>query len=51
LQRRLKRTHFPGVSTKTIARIERGDVGKPHGKTMEIIAQRLGVTPDQIETF
>jgi DNA-binding Xre family transcriptional regulator len=51
LQRRLKRSDFPGVSSKTIARMERGDVEKPHGKTLETIAQRLGVSPGQIETF
>jgi hypothetical protein len=51
LQRRLKRGDFPGVSSKTIARIERGDVEKPHGKTLEMIAQQLGVTPEEIESF
>ena len=51
LQRRLKRSDFPGVSSKTIARIERGDVEKPHGSTLEMLAQRLGVSADQIESY
>ena len=40
-----------GVTAKTIARIERSEVGKPHGKTLQIIAQRLGVNADQIESY
>jgi Helix-turn-helix domain len=51
LQRRLARADFPGLSAKTIARIERGDTGKPHGKTLAILAKTLGVKPDEIETY
>lgn len=51
LQRHLKRTDFPSISPKTIARIERGETGKPQGKTLSIIASRLGVTPEEIETY
>ena len=51
LQRRLKRSDFAEIAPKTIARIERNEVGKPHGKTLEAIAKRLGVSPDQIETY
>jgi hypothetical protein len=51
LQRSLKRSDFAPVASKTIARIERGDVEKPHGKTLETIAQRLGVAADQIESY
>jgi hypothetical protein len=51
LQRRLARADFPGLSAKTIARIERGDTGKPHGKTLAILAKALGVKPDQIESY
>ena len=39
------------LSPKTIARIERSEVGKPHGKTLRVIARRLGVDPDEIESF
>jgi transcriptional regulator with XRE-family HTH domain len=47
----LARANFPGLSAKTIARIERGDTGKPHGKTLAILAKKLGVKPDEIETY
>ena len=50
-QRRMKRGDFPGVSPKTIARIERDQVGTPHPKTLRLIAQSLGVSEDQIETY
>jgi transcriptional regulator with XRE-family HTH domain len=51
LQRRLKRSDFPGVASKTIARIERSEVEKPHGKTLLTIAKRLGVRADEIENY
>ncbi|MBI4580160.1 MAG: helix-turn-helix transcriptional regulator [Planctomycetes bacterium] len=51
LQRGLERDGFPGITPKTIARLERGEVGRPHAGTLSIIANRLGVEPDQIETF
>jgi hypothetical protein len=47
-QRRLKRTDFAPVSAKEIARIERNEVEKPHAKTLNIIADRLGVPPEEI---
>ena len=50
-QRRLKRTDFTPVSAKEIARIERKEVEKPHAKTLNIIADRLGVPPDEIGTY
>jgi hypothetical protein len=51
LQRRLKRGDFPGISSKTIARIERGDVERPRSRTLLTIAQRLGVGPEQVESY
>ena len=51
LQRQLKRTDFPGIASKTIARIERSEVEKPHGRTLEMIAKRLGVGAEQIENY
>jgi hypothetical protein len=51
LQRRLSRSDFPGLSSKTIARIERNEVQKPHGKTLKSIASRLEVMPDEIESY
>ena len=51
LQRHVDRADFPGLSAKTIARIERGETGKPHGKTLAVLAKALGVKPDEIETY
>lgn len=50
-QRQLKRSDFPSLSAKTIARIERNEIDKPHGATLEAIAQRLGVAPDEIGDY
>jgi hypothetical protein len=38
LQRGLKQGDFIPFTAKTIARIERSEVGKPHGKPLQIIA-------------
>jgi hypothetical protein len=51
LQRGLKRTDFAPASSKTIARLERGNVQRPHGKTLEAIEKRLGMNADQIESY
>jgi len=51
LQRKLTQDDFAPLVKKTIARIERNEVAKPHGKTLEKIAKRLGVSPDQIESY
>jgi hypothetical protein len=51
LQRGLKQGDFAPLTAKTIARIERSEVEKPHGKTLQTIAQRLGVNADQIESY
>jgi hypothetical protein len=51
IQKRLARTDFPGLSAKTIARIEKKKTGKPHERTLGIIAETLGVSPDEIETY
>jgi DNA-binding Xre family transcriptional regulator len=50
-QRRLKRSDFAAISAKEIARIERSEVEKPHAKTLEAIADRLGVRPEEIESY
>lgn len=42
---------FQGVEEKTIGRLERGEVAKPQSKTLAIIAQTLGVKPQEIETY
>jgi hypothetical protein len=50
-QRRLKRSDFAPISSKEIARVERNEVGKPHAKTLEAIADRLGVRSEEIESY
>jgi hypothetical protein len=49
--RRLSRDDFPGISPKTLARIERKETEKPHGKTLDTLAKVLGVAPGEIETY
>jgi hypothetical protein len=51
IQRRLLQTDFSPLAARTIARIENNQVGKPHGKSLSIIASRLRVEPDAIETY
>jgi hypothetical protein len=50
-QRRLTRGDFGPISSKEIARIERNEIHKPHTKTLEIIAERLGVRREEIGTY
>ena len=51
-QRGLRREDFePDVTGKTIARIEQGVVLKLHQKTLDVIARRLRVTPDEIGSY
>jgi DNA-binding Xre family transcriptional regulator len=50
-QRRLKRSDFAPISSKEIARIERSEVEKLHAKTLEAIAERLGVQAEEIEGY
>ena len=52
LQKGLKQSDFsPNISTKEIGRIERGEVKTLHKKTRETLAHRLGVAPEEIETY
>lgn len=51
LQKGVPRSDFAGISEKEIARIERGEVERPHGSTLRVIADRLGVEPADIETY
>ena len=50
-QRGLTRGDFSGISEKTLARIERGEVERPHERTLARIAKRLGVQPGEIEDY
>ena len=49
--RGLRQGDFAPLTAKTVARIERGEVAKPHGKTLAQIAGRLGVKPEEIESY
>jgi hypothetical protein len=49
--RRLSRDNFSPLSAKTIARLERNEVEKPHGETLRVIAERLNVEPEEIESY
>ena len=51
IQKGLGRGDFAGISAKEIARLERGEVKRPHPGTMASLAKRLGVRPEKIATF
>ena len=51
LQKELRQADFPGVTAKEIARIERGEITKPHRRTLTTIAARLGVPVEQLGTY
>jgi DNA-binding XRE family transcriptional regulator len=51
MQRQLTRDDFPDVDPKTLARIERNEVAKPHAGTLRLIAQRLGVSVDDLGSY
>jgi Helix-turn-helix len=47
----LRQSDFNSIPARTIARIERGEVGKPHRDTVEKIAKYLRIEPDDIEAY
>ncbi len=51
LQRGLSRSQFSPLSAKEVARIERGEVNKPHRNTLLTLASRLGVELDAIAEY
>lgn len=51
LQRGLKRSDFAPLDAKTIERIELNKSPQPRGRTLAIIAERLGVAPAEITTY
>lgn len=51
-QRGLRREDFaPEITARTVARIEQGKVQRIQKKTLECLARRLQVQPDEIATF
>jgi len=51
LQRGLRQSDFLPLTAKEVARIERGEVSKPHRNTLLTLASRLGVEPDAITEY
>jgi hypothetical protein len=51
LLRGLRQGDFGDVTAKTIARIERGETAAPHGHTLQVIAERLEVEPNEIMDY
>jgi len=51
LKRGLTQDAFPGVPAKTIARIERSEVTKPHHATLAAVAKRLGVSVADLASY
>lgn len=51
LQKGLKQSDFPGVRSKAIGRIERGEVTEPRADTLTHIASRLGVTVEELDSY
>lgn len=51
LQRKLRREDFAGVTAKSIARIERGEVKHPRAATLALIAKQLDVEPNEIINY
>jgi hypothetical protein len=51
LQRGFSRSDFPPLNAKEVARIERGEVDKPHAKTLALIAKKLGVRLEEIASY
>lgn len=50
MQRRLTRNDFPGLDPKTLTRIEQGKT-EPRVGTLARIAERLGVSPEELASF
>lgn len=49
--RKIPQSGFRGISAKTIARVENGEVDKPHGCTLKTISETLGVAVGEIESY
>ena len=52
IQKGLARSDFgPNLSAKTVGRIERGEVEKPRGRTLVLLAKKLKVPVDEIASY
>lgn len=50
ISRGLRQSDFPGISAKEIGRIERGLVDRPHPATLAAIAERFGVSLEELRS-
>lgn len=50
-QRKLPRTAFENLPARSLARIERGEVGRPHRRTLQLIAETLRVPVEELASF
>ena len=51
LQKGLRQADFPGLTSKEIARIEKGVVKRPHLETLKIVAKTAGVRVEDIASY
>jgi hypothetical protein len=51
LQKGVARSDFPGIADKTIARLERNEIVKPHDRTLAAIARKLDVPVEDLGTY
>ncbi|MBI5544774.1 MAG: helix-turn-helix transcriptional regulator [Deltaproteobacteria bacterium] len=51
LQKGLGRADFGGISAKEVARIERGQIKRPHPATLKKLAAKLGVAVEALGSF
>ena len=51
IQRGLSQSDFLSIGRKTISRIENGEIENPQKNTLETIAKRLNVKPEEIGTY
>jgi hypothetical protein len=51
LQKGLRQADFPGITSKEIARIEKGLVKRPHQETLKIIARKAGVPVGKLASY
>lgn len=51
IARGLARTDFGDIDPRTLARLERGEVDRPHQATLDRIAKHLGVSAEELATY
>ncbi len=51
LQKGLTRADFPGITEKTIQRIENNQITRPREATLDVLARTLGVSVEELGTY